>query len=410
MGYRYPKDRIILSHLFVNSFLRAMVSGEKFGHNYEYLKNMLQILCTEYKMPTSIKVQSLTKGLTLNLLSMIVSGGGTYISMVTLKDIAEEAGVSLMTVSRVINNVTSKVSEEKRKKIIEIIEKRGYMPNSTARSLSSKVSRLIAVIVKGSRNVFSYPYNAIMVGSICRFVQDQGYSPMFYQVDDYRDVTKQLRAWNVDGAIFLGLFDCDMNRLKEDNKIPFVFTDSYSPIRQITNVGIDDHKGGELAARHFIEKGHRRIAFVGDMSHESPVVRHRLQGFQQILSEAGIELNANLILRDPPVDTEVKRVCQCKHPVTAFFCAADITALQLMHMLRTLGMRIPEDCSVIGFDDLSISSISYPALTTIRQDIERKAQLATDILFKQINSPDTPAQNIVMDVQLIERASVMPLK
>ena len=194
--------------------------------------------------------------------------------MVTLKDIAREAGVSVMTVSRVVNGQLSKVSEENIKKIQEIIKKRGYVPNSTARSLSAKASNIISVIVQGSGNELINPYNATMVGEIVPYVQEKGYYLMLHFIDNYDDITQRLRAWNARGAIFIGTFDHDVKKIQQDNRIPLVFTDSYSSVRQIINIGIDDYKGGVLAAKHFINKGH--CSFVIGRTLTSGVIQQRL--------------------------------------------------------------------------------------------------------------------------------------
>lgn len=326
--------------------------------------------------------------------------------MVTLKDIAQEAEVSVMTVSRVINNVQSKVSDGKRKQILEIIERRGYVPNSSARSLSSRSSMLVAVLVKG--DLQSSPYNSQMVGHICTYIQQHGYSPLVYMVEDYAYITKQLRTWNVDGAVFLGLFDSDLKRIQADHKIPLIFTDSYSSVRQMTNVGIDDEKGGMLAARHIASFGHKNIVFVGHSGDDSPVLNARLNGFKKGLKEFGLTLPQERILPDSPTPTEesLLGLCSGDNPATAIFATADYLALKIIKNLRSAGLRVPEDCSVMGFDNLDISGFCIPALTTVSQDIERKAFLATELLFARIGETDTPAQNITLDVELVIRDSV----
>lgn len=326
--------------------------------------------------------------------------------MITLKDIAREAGVSAMTVSRVANQQYAKVSKDNIARIQAIIKEKGYVPNSSARSLSSKSTRLIAVIVQGEENALEYPYNATMVSNICYYVQSRGYSPLLYTVNDYSEVTKRLRQWNVEGAVFLGMFDKNMRSIHEDNRFPLVFTDSYSPMRQITNIGLDDYKGGELAAQYLMEKGHRNVAFVGGSTKISSVVRHRLLGFRHALEQAGIGLPEENIIEDYLVCDQIRDICQLEPPVTGFFVTADIMAMSVIADLKALGRRVPEDCSVIGFDNLFFSEHTTPKLTTIAQDIRLKAQTAIDVLFRHIQTPDSPAESIVLDVRLVERDSV----
>jgi DNA-binding LacI/PurR family transcriptional regulator len=330
--------------------------------------------------------------------------------LVTLKDIAEKAGVSVMTVSRVINGHYSKVSKEKTEAIQKIIRESGYVVNSTARSLSSKSSSIIAVLLQGKDGSLQDPYSAAMVNGIIKNVQARGYYLMIHDVDKYEEITSRLRSWNAEGAIFLGTYDKNMKKIQEDNQIPLIFTDSYSSLRQVTNVGIDDYKGGMLAAKCFLEHGHTSCAFVGYTPDTSLLVQQRLEGFRDTLRQAGAELPDEHIIdlnKDP---TPGKTISSFSEPVTAIFTTADIAAMQVMTQLKDLGYQIPRDYSIIGFDDLSISSYASPKLTTIHQDIAQKAKIACDILFKHINSPNMPAENICMDVCLCERQSVYDLR
>lgn len=329
--------------------------------------------------------------------------------MVTLKDIAAEAGVSVMTVSRVVNGQLSKVSDANIQKIQKIIENRGYVPSQSARSLSSRSSKIIAIVAQGDGDILEYPYNASMIGQIGSLIQKHGYSPMLYFASEYQGITKKLHAWNVDGAIFLGTFDENLEKIQSDNKIPLIFTDCYSPIRQITNVGLDDFKGGVMAARYLLKKGHTNLAFVGSSTDISGVVRQRLKGFASVCTEAGYRLSAEQVLPDAPTLPALKTLCSGSHPVTAFFASADRLAITLMRQLHELGFRVPQDCSIIGFDDLPTSSYITPSLTTIRQDIHLKAETAVDLLFRHIANAKAPAENIILDVQLIERESVSSL-
>lgn len=329
--------------------------------------------------------------------------------MATLKDIAKEAGVSVMTVSRVINGHRSKVSEENMRRIEEIIKRRGYVPNLSARSLSSNHSHIIAVILPGKGSSLENPYNAVMAGDIIECAQDRGYYVMVHFTEDYEDITHRLHTWNVDGAIFLGTFDRNIQRIQERNRIPLVFTDSYTPLRQISNIGLDDYRGGMLAARHFIERGHRGFAFVGTSLKSSGVVKHRLQGFRDTLEQAGLTLRPEYVIDAEETPHPEEILCRAGKEVTAILASADMLAVTLIDALRAKGCRVPQDYSLIGFDNLPISRYITPKLTTIGQDIGKKAELAGEMLFRHIQDPEAPAENVFLDVQLIERQSVCNL-
>lgn len=329
--------------------------------------------------------------------------------MVTLKDIAKLAQVSPMTVSRVVNRQYAKVSKATIARVQRIIKEQGYVPNSSARSLSSKSTRLIAVIIQGDENALEYPYNAVMAGYICRFAQDSGYSPMLYYVNDYHEVTASLRAWHVDGAVFMGMFDEEMHKIQEDNTTPLVFTDSYSRLRQVTNIGLDDYKGGELAGQYLLGMGHRAIAFLGASTDISTLVRQRLDGLRDTMKKAGLSLPDEYIVFDRDFRQAVRALCTGPRRPTAFFAGSDIEAIRLMDYLRELGLSVPEDISVVGFDDLSYSAYASPRLTTVAQDIRHKAKLTIEVLLRHIENKDAPAENIILDVRLVARDSVRRL-
>lgn len=326
--------------------------------------------------------------------------------MVTLKDIAKLAGVSPMTVSRVVNKQYEKVSDKTRRLIEGIIKEQGYVPNSSARSLSSKSTRLIAVIIQGEDNALEYPHTAAMTGYICHHVQDFGYTPILYYVNNYKEVSMRLRTWNVEGAIFLGMFDENLEKIQADNTIPLIFTDSYSKVRQVNNVGLDDFKGGVIAGEYLTAMGHKKIGFLGISSDRSSVVRHRLEGLRHALGQKNLTIEKKYIINDGDFGDPVKKLCLGPEPPTAFFVAADIEALKLIDCLRTMGLCVPKDLSVIGFDDLIYGTYAHPKLTTISQSIPQKAQVAVEMLFRHINNPSAPAENMILDVKLIERESV----
>ncbi|MDE6996212.1 MAG: LacI family transcriptional regulator [Lachnospiraceae bacterium] len=327
--------------------------------------------------------------------------------MVTLKDIAREAGVSVMTVSRVVNQRYQEVSDKNIAKIQEIIDKYGYVPNSSARSLSSKSSHIISVIVQEGRvNPMLFPFNASMVGYIVQGIQSHGYQAMVHFIRDYSDVTRYLRSWKSEGAVFLGTFDENIKQIQKDNDIPLIFTDSYSSVRQVINVGLDDYKGGVLAARHFIEYGHREFAFLCSCIQESQVNQQRLAGFADTLEAAGFSLPESHIFDTLDLRQGAEDLCALADPVTAVFVPIDESAAFVMTYLKEKGHRIPEDYSIIGFDDFPLCQYVDPPLTTIAQDVCQKAQYALDLLFQRLRDNTLPTQNIVLDVELISRKSV----
>lgn len=336
-----------------------------------------------------------------------------YPFMVTLKDIAEKAGVSSMTVSRVMNGNTKDVSAKTSERIKKIAEEMGYVPNSSARVLASRSSWLIAALLSDygeSGTPLEDSYNSCFFGELTRLIQKEGYDLMLHYVKDYTDINYSLKSWNVAGAVFIGMFDENIRKIQKDNSIPLVFTDSYSSVRSIVNVGIDDYRGGELAAAYLLENGHRNLAFIGPAALGNGVIMHRLQGFCSYLRERGISIPAEHI-----VDVGSEHMAQLlgsllaqPEPVTAIFTTSDVCASWIYAAAHELGVRIPEELSVVGFDDIGMSRYMIPPLTTIRQDIRKKAEITCGLLMKRIKNPGNPAENIVMGVELVERGSVAP--
>lgn len=334
--------------------------------------------------------------------------------MATLKDIAREAGVSVMTVSNVVNGNYGKASKETIERIQRIIKELNYVPNSSARSLSKSNSRIIAVILRGEerQNTLQNPYNAALVGTIIHQIQREGYYTMVNIMKSETDISQSLRTWNVEGAVFLGMFDDEIERLCASASTPMVFIDSYSTVRRLSNVGIDDYKGGKLAAQCFLKHGHRSLAFIGPPSAHTGVIHYRFAGFCDELREQGIEFDpAHRFTLKSDVDTEEiaalgKCIAEKKGAFTGAFVASDQIASFLMNCLRRYGVRIPEDLSLIGFDNLPITQQLTPQLTTIAQDLEQKAILAVEVLFRRLKAPGAPVESMILDVELIERESV----
>ena len=174
---------------------------------------------------------------------------------------------------------------------------------------------------------------------------------MIHYVKDYSEITYSLKSWNVAGAVFIGMFDESIRKLQEDNHIPLIFTDSYSSVRSITNVGIDDYTGGELAAKYFLENGHKNLAFYGPEVLDNGVVMHRLRGFVTVLREAGISLPPenfmNLSLKD--LGGALKRLCSGQDPVTGIFTPADNCDYPLSSAAYRMCFLFPASLSLMGF-------------------------------------------------------------
>lgn len=338
--------------------------------------------------------------------------------MITIKDIAKEANVSVTTVSNVINNNSSRVSEKTIKKIQDIIEKYNYTPNMNARSLVGTSSKIIGVIVPqpetDETSFLSNPFNTEILAGIEAITRNEGYYLMIRCVKSYREIYNLLQNWKVEGVIILGLFQEDFSSLSNIIKTPTVFIDSYIDSNQVINIGLDDEYGAYLSTSHLIENGHENIAYVSFTAKPGGVDEKRRNGYIKAITEHNIPLNNdNLFVVQATVRESAwieKLVSKIKDNVTAICTSADYIAIELIDILKDHNINIPNDVSIVGFDDLYMSRIITPKLTTIQQDITLKGTLASNLLIDLIKNNKVENKNISLPIKLIQRDSVKNLK
>lgn len=333
-----------------------------------------------------------------------------------IKDIAEKAGVSTATVSNVINGNYHKVSQTTVEKVRKIIDEIGYSPSATARSLASKKSKIIGVVVSNigdHDNFFSNPHYAHLLALLEKHIRDEGYYMMLRCVDRCSQIISLFSSWNVDGMIFFGTVHSDVEEVKNTIHVPAVFIDTYAENQDIANVGIDDFKGGYLSAQYLIRMGHREIAFAGPGIRNPGVTGQRYQGFMRSCAEAGIQMPEDhlfdtMSIYESGVETG-RCIARSWITFTAVAAMSDIAAFGIMEGLRLEGKRVPEDVSVIGFDDLLECRYCYPKLTTISQNIEQKATKVSRLLFSRIRGEATEENLEKNDVKVVVRQSVRDL-
>ena len=330
-----------------------------------------------------------------------------------LKDIAKLAGVSTATVSNVLNGNTSKVSAVTKERIEKIIKEVDYKPNAMARSLAKKESRMIGLVVPyigPDEDFFMNPYYARMVAALERYVRSKEYYLMLRCVPDCRQVIPQLSSWNVDGVFFLGVVESDVKGIISALDAPVVFLDTYTKEKNIVNVGLDDYKGGYLSARYLIGKGHKRIALACPDYKGTGVVRERYLGFMKACEEANIEFTEDDIYRTDTVYngaiTVGNDIALSGEGYTAVATMSDIVAFGIIEGMKQCGLSVPDDISVIGFDNLAEGEYVNPKLTTISQDINEKANAAGRGMFEILEGNKDYTADIHLPVQIIERQTV----
>lgn len=326
-----------------------------------------------------------------------------YGERVTLKDIALACGFSANTVSRALRNDT-KLSEATRKLIAQTAQDMGYIRNSSASTLRSGRSYTIAVIVNDITN----PYYSNMLEQIDQCLHEQGYHMMILCSHQDEMLASQMIeiaiSQSVDGILF-SPFNTPMHvHALNRSGIPFVLMDRRIAGASASIARLNDEMGGYLAARHLLELGHRKLLYIaGPFINSSQMDRQT--GIHRAFTEFGLPLTELRVLpwdRLPEVSALPGNLRQLLQPLdfSAVICFNDVLAYHCMNVLREIGVRIPEDISLVGFDHIRWRSSYLPPLTSITGEQGSVARPAVELLLEQIHHPGLPPQDLVFPVRL----------
>ncbi len=337
--------------------------------------------------------------------------------MATIKDVAERAGVSITTVSHVINQ-TRYVSEELTQKVYDAMQALDYRPNIVARSLRSGRTRTIGLMIPDISNAF--------FAEISRKIEDKGfefgYNMILCNTDEspekeerYIDV---LVAKQVDGLIFMSAGDSGgFQKNPYRNEIPVVIADREVEGIESDVVLIDNFAGGFKATEYLISQGHKRIGCISGPSPIRPSA-HRVDGYKSALSAAGISFDPDLLkvgdFRFEGGEHWMNTLLNLQNPPTAVFACNDMMALGALRAIKNAGLQVPEDISLVGFDNTPLASLVSPQLTTVSQPMKELADLAVELLIEKINLKEKLKHNkdlkpefmrIVLEPELVVRDS-----
>ena len=332
-------------------------------------------------------------------------------SNVTIVNVAEEAGVSYGTVSRVINDSVH-VKPETRERIQQAMERLGYVVNRQARSLAGGKANVIGVLVPDLGTGY--------IGEIMRGIDTElglaGYDLMLYTT--HRTAVKEsnyvanLAQGMVDGLLLiLPRNPSDYISALTQRKFPFVLIDHQGTGRDCAAVGATNWQGAYNATEYLINLGHRRIGFItGSM--DLGAAQDRLEGYQAALRTNRLSSEAELIYSgtffQPDGYIGALQFLNLKNPPSAIFASNDVMAMGVMDAIREKGLQIPEDISVIGFDDIPQAMLVRPALTTVRQPLEKMGRAATQMLLDMLGNPGKKKERFELPTELIVRDSCQP--
>ncbi|GAX89264.1 LacI family DNA-binding transcriptional regulator [Effusibacillus lacus] len=325
--------------------------------------------------------------------------------MVSSKDVAKMAGVSQSTVSRVLNNPAS-VKPVTRNKVLNAMKELSYHPNLIARSLVTNSTRTIALITGTLYNGFFVE----TTNSIINLATSRGFKTLVYfeGAMKLRDVFDSLRGQKVDGILLSSItLDDPMFEEIKRSQIPYMMFNR-RPRDGGNYVVLDNLLAGEIITRHLLDLGHQRIAYISGETNVSTFFERKL-GVQKALSEAGTSLQPELfhVIDTNPTDVEkvTLKLMHMSQPPTAILCATDAMAFACMDAILSLGLRIPDDVSLAGIDDISMASHHAIQLTSVGHHKFRMGEIAAENLIEMIEhgfSPDHPRQ-IVLQPELVIR-------
>jgi len=326
----------------------------------------------------------------------------------TIYDVAQNAGVSVSTVSRVLNNPRL-VKDETRQKVMNAVGQLGFVPKAEASVLARKDVGSIGIILP----FFTSPSYVQRMRGAAAGMNGSKYELAVYtvgdrvQLDEYLDV---LPLWQkLDGLIVMSmpLNERQTTHLQEHG-LEIVCIEFGHP--RFCSIGIDNLEGGKMAARHLVERGRRRFAYIGELGIPNYIIHLsdlRLEGFKQGLREAGFDLPEPYVSRRPytreGVEEQTNEILDRDPPPDAIFTYSDLIAADVLRVARRRGLRVPEDLAVMGFDGTDLAD--FLELTTIDQRLDESGRLAAELLMSRISDRGRPLQNIRLALTLTVRGS-----
>lgn len=328
---------------------------------------------------------------------------------VRICDIAEELGISTATVSNVIHGKTKKISDETVKRVQQLIEEWEYIPSMAGILLAQNDSKIVGVIINNNEkyngHVLEDPFISSAVNHLSTEIENSGFFMMIKTTTECSDIIKFASMWNLTGMVLIGFCEQDYNKIRESIHIPFVVYDGYMDNSQrICNIVIDNFDGGYQVGKCLTDLGHQKLLCIAD--NEICMDWERYKGFCKAVDEANGHAD---FLKIPMNQSE--RYIMYENSLdlikehTAIFAVSDYYAVDIMLFLIERGVKIPDDISIIGFDDTPICKHSIPSLTSVRQDCSQRARIALETLQK-LKSNQYVESEKNLPVTLIKRNSI----
>lgn len=333
---------------------------------------------------------------------------------ISIKDVAKEAGVSISTVSNALNNARY-VKEETKKRINEVAERLKYAPNIIARGLKTKSTNTVAVIVPDISNQFF----AQVIRGVEEIARLRNYNVLlvctYYDVLQEKNSIENLKKQFIDGFIFISGYDSsDHIGELNDNNFPVVVADRELEDITVPSVLVDNFYAMKEVVNYLYDLGHNKIGYISYTYDNQTTVRKRFEGYCEGLKENKLDYNPDMVVISETLRLNelqgsreaVRKIIKCKSIPSVIMTASDFIAVGVIEALKDLEIKIPEEISVIGFDNILISQYSSPLLTTVKQPKEKMGATAMNLLLDIIEGKKIKDRNIVLPTKLIVRRSV----
>lgn len=327
---------------------------------------------------------------------------------VSIADVARRAGVGTGTVSRVLSGHPN-VRPATRAKVMLAIRELEYRPNALAQGLARGRTRTLGLVVFGLHN----PFFGLLTHGVEAAARARGYNVLIADsagsVEQQQQCIDMLIDRRVDGVIITPIHseERELAAIRASG-VRAVLLNSAAGDESVSSVGGDNARGGYLAARHLLDLGHRRIAFLGHL-HSIAGCRERLDGYMRAFGEVGAAADAELVVEDlidmDAVRDTVHRLLDLAQPPSAIMTINDEYAIAVLQALAERGRRVPDDIALVGYDDIPVAAWLTSPLTTVAQAKEEQGRLAANLLIDQIENPAVPAQRIMLSPRLIVRQS-----
>ena len=328
---------------------------------------------------------------------------------VRIVDIADELGVSTATVSNVIHGKTKKISDRTVRRVQEKLEERGYIPNMAATLLAQNSSRIIGIVIndheKYEGRVLMDPFVAAAVNDLADEIEKNDFFMMLKKTTDLMEAVKFASMWNMVGMVILGFCAHEYQQLRRRIHIPFVVYDGYFENQgRICNLQLDDRDGGRQAGEYLRSLGHRRVLCISD--NQECMDQQRYEG---LCSGLGFRADFMKIpMRGEQRRSYYQEQLARLRGYSAVFAVSDYYAADLIRFLQNSGVRVPDEVSVVGFDDSELCRQVVPSLTSVGQDYRLRAQMAVRLLKRMREQPEYTG-DFTIPVRLVERDSTRRL-